>query len=95
MVDNEDEKEGEAIAVDNLDDTRQNRINSTSNDRKSKTKKDKSSNPNKAQGGLISSYGHSGATMFINGKPMQIDKSSQALNKREKSNWLVHILFIR
>jgi tetratricopeptide (TPR) repeat protein len=36
-----------------------------------------------------------GATMFINGKPIMIDKKEQALNKREKSNWLVHILFIR
>jgi hypothetical protein len=36
-----------------------------------------------------------GATMYINGKPIIIDKKDQALNKREKSNWLVHILFIR
>jgi hypothetical protein len=35
------------------------------------------------------------ATMFINGKPIMVDKKEQALNKREKSNWLVHILFIR
>ena len=33
--------------------------------------------------------------MFINGKPIVIDKKEQALNTREKSNWLVHILFIR
>jgi Bardet-Biedl syndrome 4 protein len=33
--------------------------------------------------------------MYINGKPIRIDKSNQALNKREKSNWLVHLLFIR
>lgn len=36
-----------------------------------------------------------GQTMYINGKPIRIDKSKQALNKREKSNWLVHLLFIR
>ena len=33
--------------------------------------------------------------MFINGKPINLDRGSQALNKREKSNWLVHILFIK
>lgn len=38
---------------------------------------------------------HRGATMFVNGKPIVLDKKDQALNKREKSNWLVHILFIR
>jgi len=36
-----------------------------------------------------------GTTMFINGKPIEMDKKSFALNKREKSNWLLHILFIR
>jgi len=36
-----------------------------------------------------------GATMYVNGKPIKIDKNNLALNKREKSNWLIHILFIR
>ena len=36
-----------------------------------------------------------GVTMYINGKPIRINKVDTALNKREKSNWLVHILFIR
>ena len=36
-----------------------------------------------------------GMTMYINGKPIMVDKGSQALNKREASNWLIHILFIR
>ena len=38
---------------------------------------------------------HKGMTMYINGKPIMVDKGSQALNKREASNWLIHILFIR
>lgn len=33
--------------------------------------------------------------MSINGRPVIVDKNQHALNKREKSNWLVHILFIR
>ena len=36
-----------------------------------------------------------GDTMFVNGKAIQMNKEEQALNKREKSNWLVHLLFIR
>jgi hypothetical protein len=36
-----------------------------------------------------------GTAMFINGRPIEMDKKSLALNKREKSNWLLHILFIR
>lgn len=36
-----------------------------------------------------------GMTMYINGRPIMVDKGSQALNKREASNWLIHILFIR
>ena len=34
-------------------------------------------------------------TMFINGKAIVVNKNHMALNKREKANWLVHILFIR
>lgn len=33
--------------------------------------------------------------MFINGKAIVVNKNHMALNRREKSNWLVHILFIR
>lgn len=33
--------------------------------------------------------------MYVNGRLIQIDPKNQALNKREKANWLVHILFIR
>lgn len=33
--------------------------------------------------------------MYVNGRPIRVDKKNLALNKREKSNWLVHILFIR
>ena len=36
-----------------------------------------------------------GNTMFVNGKKVQHNKNDWALNKREKSNWLVHLLFIR
>ena len=36
-----------------------------------------------------------GQTMYINGKPIKVDKNNLALNKREKANWLVHMLFIR
>jgi hypothetical protein len=36
-----------------------------------------------------------GCTMYVNGRPIRIDRGNMALNKREKSNWLVHILFIR
>ena len=38
---------------------------------------------------------HKGATMYINGRPIMVDKGTQALNKREAQNWLIHILFIR
>ena len=47
-------------------------------------------NNNKKSSNLVIKSG--GPTMFINGKPIIID---QTLNKREKSNWLLHILFIR
>ena len=36
-----------------------------------------------------------GATMFINGKAINVNRGSKALNNREKSNWLVHMLFIK
>ena len=38
---------------------------------------------------------HKGKTMYINGKPIKVNNNNQALNKREKSNWLIHLLFIR
>lgn len=47
-------------------------------------------NGNKTKGGSQQQY-----TMFINGKPIVLNKTNHALNKREKSNWLVHLLFIR
>ena len=33
--------------------------------------------------------------MYINGKPIKVNQDNLALNKREKSNWLIHLLFIR
>ena len=36
-----------------------------------------------------------GQTMYINGKPIKIDKSNLCLNKRERTNWLIHLLFVR
>ena len=39
--------------------------------------------------------GTNGATMFINGKAIRVNRGTQALNNREKSNWLVHMLFIK
>ena len=33
--------------------------------------------------------------MIVNGKKVNYNKDGYALNKREKSNWLIHLLFIR
>jgi Bardet-Biedl syndrome 4 protein len=33
--------------------------------------------------------------MFINGKAIMVNRGTKALNNREKSNWLVHMLFIK